>query len=176
MGYLRIEEAENNSGKSLEFERSLYLLWECVQKKKTPTTTHKQTVIPLIDFWAPWHWFISVICFPAIFFRFLLPQRLCLPSAVWGRLLLWPDWSGGPSRSLCCRILLPHRLFRGSRYAMPLGTLLPFGNSSSSALPTWNNEKWAKMVVIFYCYRLVSIGLIFLYHVIQQFNYNKSTI
>lgn len=156
MGALWIQGAERvTAGKSLEFEKSLYLLWERQKKKKKKQ--HKQTVIPPIDFWAPWHWFISVICFPAIFFfRFLLPQGLCLPTAMWRRLLLWPDWSGGPSGSLRCRILLPHRLFRGSRHAMPLWTLLPFGNPSSSALPTWNNEKWARMVVFFYFFLLLS--------------------
>lgn len=49
-------------------------------QKKKPTTTHKQTVIPLIDFWAPWHWFISVIRFLAIFSGFYCLRGSAYPQ------------------------------------------------------------------------------------------------
>lgn len=144
-----------------EYQLKKFQVWEnplsCVREREKKKKTNCY----------PTDWFlgsVTLIHFCDMFFlagfRFLLPQRFCLSSTVWRRLLLWPDWSGGPGRSLCCRILLPQRLFRGSRYALPPRTLLPFGDSSSSGLSTWNYEKSASL--FFFCYRRALKLILFL--------------
>lgn len=81
MGYLRIEEAENNSGKSLEFERSLYLLWECVQKKK-PQQQHTNKLLS--------HWLIfglrDIDSFLWYVFRLFFSGFYCLRGSAYPQL------------------------------------------------------------------------------------------